>query len=377
MRRSIPLGRIAGIRIGVHWSLLLVFWLILWDLAASYLPAAAPGRSTGEYWLAGAGAALLFYASLLAHELSHSLVSKRRGIEVDGITLWLFGGVSELKGEPPSAGAEALISAAGPLTSVAAALLFGLLGVLLPPGGSPGAVLVWLVTINLVLAAFNLVPALPLDGGRLLHAAVWRLRGDRDAATVVAAAAGEVFAWVLIGLGVVDLLLGSGTGLWLLLMGWFLQGAARAEGAASTLRSALAGVRVADVMTRDPVTVPAAASVAEFVDVYAVRHRFSSFPVVGEAGEPLGLVTLRRASTIPVSARAQTSVQELAYPLDRLVVAAPAEAAAALLERLGDEPGRALVLDGGRLVGLVAPADFAFALRRQRLTKGGSLGRAA
>src|SRR5262249_20953770 len=182
MDDSLSLGRIAGIRVGLNWSVLLVVALIAWSLASGIFPSEVAGRAPGWYWAAGSTAAVLFVASLLAHELAHSVVAQRLGVRVEGITLWLFGGVSRLSGDAHSATAEALITLVGPLTSFVLGGLFFLIGIGLSAGRTPGlgaATANWLGGINLILAVFNLIPAFPLDGGRVLRALVWGRTGDR------------------------------------------------------------------------------------------------------------------------------------------------------------------------------------------------------
>src|SRR5256714_7596844 len=190
MTDSLSLGRIAGIRVGLNWSLVVVIALIAWTLATGSFPSAAPGQGAGAYWAAGLVAAVLFLASLLAHELAHSVVAQRLGVRVEGITLWLFGGVSRLSGDVRSSRAEALIAVVGPITSLVLAGLFFLVGAGVSAGYGPGLAATtagWLGTINIILAVFNLLPAFPLDGGRVLRALLWGRTGDRIRATRIAA----------------------------------------------------------------------------------------------------------------------------------------------------------------------------------------------
>lgn len=258
MRASFRLGRIAGVPVGVNWSVLVIFLLIAWALSASQFPRAYPGHSTPAYVAAGLAAAVVFFLGLLAHEVAHAVIAKRNGIEVEGITLWLFGGVSELKGEAKDPGAELRIAGVGPLVSLLIGLFFAAIAVVLTVAGAHGLLLgalAWLAGINVLLAIFNVLPAAPLDGGRLLRAAVWKATGDRTKASVVAARAGWILGAVLIGLGLWQFLVGAGVGgLWLALIGWFLIGAAGMEERQARMGSALRGVRVADVMTPQPQT---------------------------------------------------------------------------------------------------------------------------
>ncbi|MFC0002859.1 site-2 protease family protein [Micromonospora siamensis] len=371
MRASFRLGRIAGVPVGVNWSVLVIFLLIAWGLSASQFPRAYPGRPVVEYWLAGLAAAVVFFLGLLAHEVSHSVVAKRNGIEVEGITLWLFGGVSELKGEARDPGAELRIAGIGPLVSLIIGVFFGAIAVLLTLAGVHGLLLgalAWLAGINILLAIFNVLPAAPLDGGRLLRAAVWKATGDRTRASVVAARAGWVLGAVLIGLGLWQFLVGAGVGgLWLALIGWFLIGAAGMEERQARMGSALRGIRVADVMTPQPQTAAGTMTVADFVDHYLFAYRHSALPLT-EEGRPVGLVTLDRVRHIPADRRASTTLAEVACRADELVLARPDEELTDLLPRLSEcADGRALVVADHQLVGIVSPSDISRAVQRGSL----------
>jgi Zn-dependent protease len=322
---SFRLGRIGGIRVGVNWSVLVVFWLISWSLAAVVLPRQAPGRPSSVYCAAGLATAALFFASLLAHELGHAFVARRAGRRVEGITLWLFGGVARLRGEAENPGAELRIAGVGPLVSLAVAAVSGLLALGADVvGASPllVAALAWLAWINGMLALFNLIPAAPLDGGRVLRAVAWRRTGDRLRATTIAARAGRVFGYVLIGLGLVRFAFqGNFGGLWLVFLGWFLLSAARAEETSARLREALAGIRVRDVMTPDPVVGPGWYTVDAFLEEFVLRHRCSAFPVRSFDGDLVGLVPLARLKRVPADQRARTRVSDVACPLAEVPVA--------------------------------------------------------
>ncbi len=368
VEQDIRLGRIAGIRVGMNWSVLVVFWLITWSLAGERFPHQYPGRPPAAYWAAGLATALLFFASLLAHEMGHALVARRAGAAVEGITLWLFGGVASIRGESTDPRAELRFTVVGPLVSLGLAGTFALVALALGASGAPdlsvGASW-WLAIINAVLAGFNLVPAFPLDGGRALRAVLWRRRRDRVSATRTAAAAGRAFGYLLIAAGLLEfaLVLSLG-GLWFVFLGWFLLGAARAEESSVLLRAALRHVRVADIMSRDPVAVPAGTTVAEFIEDFAMAHRFTTFPVRDPAGSVVGLVTLSRIKEVPRDRRATTSVGEVACPLAEVPTAAPGDPAVVLLERMREDraDGRALVLEDGRLAGIVSPRDVRRAL---------------
>ncbi|WP_431911361.1 site-2 protease family protein [Micromonospora carbonacea] len=371
MRASFRIGRIAGVPVGVNWSVLVIFGLIAWGLAGSQFPRSYPDRPTWAYVLAGLSAAVVFFLGLLAHEVSHAVVAKRNGLEVSGITLWLFGGVAELRGEARDPGAELRIAGVGPLVSLVVGVFFGGVAALLALAGVHGLLLgalAWLAGINVLLAVFNVLPAAPLDGGRLLRAAVWKATGDRTRASVVAARAGWILGALLIGLGLWQFLRGAGVGgLWLALIGWFLIGAAGMEERQARLGSALRGVRVADVMTPQPQTASGDMTVADFVDHYLFAYRHSALPLTDD-GRPVGLVTLDRVRGIPAEARSATRLAEVACRADQLVLADPDEQLTDLLPRLSEcADGRALVVAGGRLVGIVSPSDISRAVQRGNL----------
>ncbi|MEV4493457.1 site-2 protease family protein [Micromonospora coxensis] len=371
MRASFRIGRIAGVPVGVNWSVLVIFLLIAWGLSANQFPRAYPDRPVAAYVAAGLAAAVVFFLGLLAHEVSHAVVAKRNGLQVDGITLWLFGGVAELRGEAPNPGAELRIAGVGPLVSLLLGFFFGGIALVLTLAGAEGLLvgsLAWLAGINVLLAIFNVLPAAPLDGGRLLRAAVWKATGDRTKASVVAARAGWVLGALLIGLGLVQFLVGFGVGgLWLALIGWFLIGAAGVEERQARMGSALAGVRVADVMTPQPQTASAEMTVADFVDHYLFAYRHSALPLT-ENDRPVGLVTLDRVRGIPADRRGTTTLAEVSCRAEDLVLARPEEQLNDLLPRLSEcADGRALVVVDQRLVGIVSPSDISRAVQRGSL----------
>jgi len=370
MRASFRIGRIAGVPVGVNWSVLVIFGLIAWALSAQQFPAAYPDRPTWQYVVAGLSAAVAFFVGLLAHEVSHAIVAKRNGLEVGGITLWLFGGVAELRGEARTPGAELRIAGVGPLVSLILGLAFGGLAAIAALAGTgDGSLLVgalaWLGGINVLLAVFNVLPAAPLDGGRLLRAAVWKWSGDRTKASVVAARAGWVLGILLIVFGLWQFFTGVGFGgIWLALIGWFLISAAGAEEQQARIGQVLQGVRVGDVMTPQPQSVTGSVSVADFVDHYLFAYRHTALPLT-EGDRPVGLVTLDRVRDVAADARGATTLEEVCCRADELVLAHPEEPLTDLLPRLNEcADGRALVVVEGRLVGIVSPSDISRAVQR-------------
>lgn len=373
MDASVTIGHVRGVRVGLHWSVLVIVALVALGLATVQLPDAATGYTGTEYWGAALVTAVVFVASILAHELSHALVAIRAGRQVRAITLWLLGGVAELERGADSPGEELRIAIAGPATSAAVAVVAGAATAALhAAGASPLAVAVaaWIAGMNAILAVFNMVPAAPLDGGRVLRAALWAWRHDRVGSAVAAARAGRLFGLTLVVLGALLFLTGGG-GLWFVLLGWFLMNAARAEEFQVEVEDRLAGVRVGDVMSRDPLCAPAALDAQRFLDEFVMRHPFSTFPIVDAAGRPTGLLTLRRLKALDAAERARTPVAAVACPLDEVPRANPDEPLVAALARMRDDcaQGRLLVFEGDRLVGLLSPTDVQRALDRAELRR--------
>ncbi|WP_052270213.1 site-2 protease family protein [Streptomyces sp. MUSC 125] len=368
MEETLSLGRIGGVRVGLHWSVLVIVALVTVALARGRFPEAHPGHSAFAYWALAVLTAVVFLVSLLAHELAHAVVARRNDVQVEGITLWMLGGAARLRGEAPSPAAELRIAGVGPLTSLlagavlaAAALGLGALHV----SGLVVEAVAWLAAINVLLAVFNALPAAPLDGGRLLRAYLWHRTGDRLRATQGATAAGRALGWFMVVTGFADLLfIGNLAGLWPALIGWFLIAAATAEARQAQMRGALEGVPVSRVMTPDPVTVPATATLAAFLAEGPFGlYRHSAFPVLEADGSVTGLLTLRRVNAAPAHARATTTVREVMHPLGEVVTAVPQEPVLDLLPRLEANPlRRALVIDGGRVAGILTVADIARAL---------------
>jgi len=369
VRASVWLGRIAGIRVGINLSVFVIVAILVFGLAVGRLPVTYPGRGLGLYFLAAIVAALLFLGSLLAHELAHSLVARRSGIEVESIVLWLLGGVASLRGEPKTPGADFRIAIAGPLTSVGLALVFSLAAgglTLLDADGLPLGVLTYLAVTNLMLGLFNLLPAAPLDGGRILRAALWRWRGNRQTAAVGAARAGRVLGFGLVALGVLQLVTGDGIGgIWIALVGWFVVSAAAAEEQQARLSGRLSGLSVNEVMTPRPLALDGTLTVDAFVRQVAMTHRFSTYPLVDTYGRLIGLVTLNRVRAVPPEQRATTRLADIACPPAQVPTARPDDAVHDLLERMhGCTDGRAVVVDDtGRVIGVVSPTDVARALQ--------------
>ena len=366
MNPTIRVGRIAGIRIGLNWSWLVVFALIVWSLAATVFPSQNPGFSDGEYIALAVAAALLFFASLLLHELGHALQAKREGMEIEGINLWLFGGVAQFKGPFPGAGAEFRVAIAGPLVSLVLGVFFvGLAGVGLP--NALDGVAAWLGYTNLILLAFNLLPALPLDGGRLLQAALWFKRDDLGWATRVASAIGRGFGFLFIALGLGMLIFeGTFSGAWLAFIGWFLLQAATAEARYIATEQALEGVRVRDLMIEEPVTVSADMSLGQFMDEVAWSQRYTTYPVM-DGGRPIGLLAFPSVAGVPRDQWDARRVRDVMVGRDDVPLLADYESAIDALAELSESNvHRGLVVDDGRLIGLLSITDLMRALEVRR-----------
>src|SRR5437870_1066311 len=376
MNENLSLGRIAGIHVGLNWSLLVIGALIAWSLATGILPAAAPGYTSSAYWTAGVVSAFVYLASLLAHELAHSVVAMRRGVRVEGITLWLFGGVSRFSSESSSPGAQALITFVGPLTSLVLGVVFFVVSVAVGGGAHPGlvpATLSWLGFINILLGVFNLLPAFPLDGGRILQSLLWLRTRDRLRATRIAARVGMAFAFVFIAYGLVTFFAAGSVigGVWSIFLGWFLLSAARAEETGSLIRQALSGIRVSELMTPNPVEAPDDVTVEEALHGYILASRHSTFPTHDSGGRLSGLLTLAALKNVAPNARTATRIKDLVCPLDRVPTVRPGDPAANVLNvSEGCSEGRTLVVDDGRLVGIISPSDINRMLQRSLAGKG-------
>src|SRR5207302_7348073 len=327
MSQGFPIARIAGIRIRAHWSVLLICGLLAWGLADGLVPVAVPRTPELLSWTVSAAAALVLLASLTAHEVPHSLAARRLCPPVAGITLWVFGGVAQIRGDLATARTEIAVAVVGPaVTLVLTGVFFGA-SAALAAAGAPGLVVLaaeWLAGVNLLLLVFNLVPAFPLDGGRILRGFLWARRGDRSSATMAAARAGRVFALLLIVLGIADFFATSDfSGIWLVFIGWFLDTAARGEQRGETVRHVLEGVPVRDVMSPNPIVVPSWITVQLLLEQYAMRYPFTTFPTHGIDGKINGLVTLLRMKRVSPRERGNRRASDIAIPIEQMPVARP------------------------------------------------------
>ena len=371
MGTSIRLGRIAGIEIGLNWSWLVVFALLVWTLASGVFPSTNPGLSDGTHLAMAFVATVVFFCSLLLHELGHAFRARREGLTIEGITLWLFGGVAKFKGMFPSAGAEFRIAIAGPLVSLLLGVIFVLIAIVPGLPEAVDGVVSWLGYINLTLLVFNLIPALPLDGGRVLRSILWKVKGEFASATRLAANIGRGFGYLFIVAGLALFVFqGSFSGAWLAFLGWFLLEAATAEARSVLARQALGGLRVRDLMTPDPVTVTPDLTLGEFMDEVVWDRRHTTYPVVDD-GRAAGLLPFRCVATVPRGEWDQRRVLDCMLGLDRVPLLDPdEEAAEALAELSAGDASRALVVSGDRLVGLLSISDLARALEARPRRRG-------
>jgi Zn-dependent protease/predicted transcriptional regulator len=361
-------ARIAGIEVRVDSSWVVIALLITYSMYQQ-VSRVYQDISAGEAVWIGVLATVLFFGSVLVHELAHALVAQARGIRVQDITLFLFGGATRARVDSRGPGDEFLIALVGPLTSGLLAGLFGLAASLgrdalsRPLAGTLG----YLAWTNLLLAGFNLVPGFPLDGGRLLRAAIWKATGSLGRATRVASLSGQAVGWLLVAAGVGWLLAGDlAGGIWFAFIGWFLVQAARSSYQELQLQQLLAGVEAEEVMAGDLVRIPPELSLQQAVDDYFMRYDHSGFPVQ-EQGRTIGLLTLRGVRRVPRDQWPTHRVRDHMVPLGDQVVVAPDARMDGVVGKLQDsEANRVLVAQDGEVVGIITPTDLTRWLRRWR-----------
>jgi Zn-dependent protease len=357
------LGSIGGISIYLHYTWLLAFFLIVWSLAMGYFPMSSEPAGSVTYWVLGAVAAVLLFASVLVHELGHSFVARARGLRVDNITLFIFGGVSNITREPRTARDEFLISVVGPLISLVLAALFWLIGRFLTPGSPVGAVATYLASANLLLGLFNIVPAFPLDGGRVFRSIVWAVTGDMLRATQVASYIGQLIAWVLIGWGVLQAIGGDVFGgLWTGFIGWFLNSGAETSRQQASAESILARVPVTSVMDAAPERLSPALTVNDFVLEHVIGHHQRALPVV-EDGRVVGIMSVTDAKHLDQSAWPTSTVGDVMTRMPLKTLGPDANVADALQLMVDSGVHQVPIVDNDALVGMVSRADVMRALQ--------------
>jgi Zn-dependent protease/CBS domain-containing protein len=360
------LGRFGGIEVRVDTSWVIIALLIAYSLYGEF---SETFDSIGTPAAVGLAVvfALLFFGSVLAHEMGHALVARWRGIPVRGITLFLFGGATHARVESKGPKDEFLVTVVGPLTSLAlggAFLGISRLGLPAPIAGGFG----YLGAVNIALAVFNLLPGFPLDGGRVLRSAVWKATGSLTRATLVASVAGQIVGYLMIGAGLLLVFVRTlFSGIWLAAIGWFLAQAARSQYEELRMRRVLEDVEAGDLVTGDVATIPAYITVRDAVDRYLVRHDRGAFPVEDEEGRTLGVLTLGSVKRIPQEEWTTRRVEEATEPLDQQYTVDAGARMDRVLSMLQEgEARRCLVLRDGHVVGILTPADVALWFRRRR-----------
>jgi len=357
---GLSLGRWGGIPVSANWTTLFLLALFAETLAVGVLPSARPGLAGAVYWLAGVATAVVFLATLLAHELAHALTAKRYGVGVRGITLWLLGGVTELDDDASRPRTDGLIAAAGP----AASFVLGGLSVLgawwVGSATLVGSALAWLAAVNILLAVFNLLPGAPLDGGRVLRAVLWARSGDRGRAEELSARAGRVLGYVLIGLGLFEVSGGTSAGLWLVLVGWFVIGGANAERQQSAV-TGLKGIRAEQAMTLAPIAVADWWTVDQFfARVDPEQFGTGPFPLVDFGGQATGALTRPELERVPAERRDETRLRDIVAGrrVPPLLVP-PSAQLASIVAVLRSHAGLAVVVDDAQHpIGIITAADL-------------------
>jgi Zn-dependent protease/CBS domain-containing protein len=369
MESSFRIARIRGIDVGVHYTWLLAFALVSWSLASGYFPQNYPGWGRTLYWTVGIAAALMLFISVLLHELSHSFVAQARGLQVHSITLFIFGGVSNIKSESEDPQDEFLVAVVGPLSSLVLAGVFWLAARAIPGTRSPlDASLAYLALVNFMLAVFNILPGFPLDGGRVLRAIIWGATGSLGRATRIASLVGQGLAFLFIGYGLFQILEGDFFGgLWIGFIGWFLNNAAEATRRQVAVQEGFRGVSVADVMSRDLAMVDPALSVRELVDEYVLRRGLRAMPVAQD-GRVIGLVSLTDVKRLPQEEWARNSVGAIMTRPPLRTTGPREEVSRALQQLIEQDVNQLLVVENGRILGLLSRGDvMRFLQLRQEL----------
>ncbi len=368
--RSFRIARIAGIPVGVSPWWLVIVALITWALGSSYFPEAVKGIGTGAAYALGLASALLLFASILAHEFGHAIVARRHGIEIEEIDLWLLGGVSRMRGEAHDPEDELRYAIAGPAVTAVIATCFGLLALLLPPStpAAIGALVGYQALVNGLILVFNLLPAFPLDGGRVLRSLLWRRSGDMQKLTATAAGVGRTFGYVMIGLGALTFLSGAPEGLWLALIGFFIVTASGQQAMGAEVQAAFSGVRARELMSTPVVAIPAETPVAQAATEWFQPYRYTAFPVVDERGAGVGLVSLEQVQRLSPAQRSRLRVAEIADRDPQLTAHEDTDVLTLLERPAFTRVGRVVVLDGRDApVGLVSITDVQRVLRAAQL----------
>jgi Zn-dependent protease len=368
--RSVRIARIAGIPVGVSPWWLAIVALITWTLAADYFPSVVAGISTATSYLLGLASALLLFASILAHEFGHAIVARRHGIEVEEIDLWLLGGVSKMRNEAHHPDDELRYAIAGPAVTAVFALVFGAIDLALP-ASAPAvlrALIGYQLLVNVLILGFNLLPAFPLDGGRVLRSLLWRRSGDVARSTDTAARVGRMFGYAMVAFGLLELFSGYAGGLWLAVVGFFIVAAAGAQSMGAQVQATFSGVHARELMSTPVVSIPQDVTLAQAGSQYFVPHLYTAFPVVDAAGRFDGVIAVGRVQAIPRRERPYRHVGEVADHDPTLAIGEDEDVTALLTRPAFARVGRAVVVDAdNEPVGLVSITDVQRALRAARL----------
>ncbi len=369
-RQSLTIGRIFGIPVGIDLSWFLIFALVTWSLATGYFPVEYKNWPAIAYWLVGALTAILFFGSVFLHELAHSLVAERFKIPVRKITLYIFGGVSEMKEEPPSASAEFWITIAGPVMNLLLAGVFALLAATFSAAGPVQALLKYLAYINLILGLFNLIPGYPLDGGSVLMAIVWGITHRRHWGIVAAATIGNIVAYLLILLGVLQMFGGNiWNGLWIAFIGWFMSSASGGAMRQERLKELLSGHHVSEAMSKFYTIIYPDTTLQRLVDEHILGSSRRSF-IVMQDNQLVGMLTMHVLQDIPKNEWAAKTVEEVMIPVSRLITTQPsAELFAAIQEMDRDGFNQLPVVEAGQIQGMLTREDVISYLRRLQMNE--------
>jgi Zn-dependent protease/CBS domain-containing protein len=357
MGSGFNLGKIFGIQFRLHYTWFFIFLLITVSLSWQVFPVFYPGWSQLLYWVVGIATSLLFFASVLAHELAHSLVGRANGVPIKSITLFIFGGMAQMTKEATKANAELKMAAAGPACSLAIGGIFALVWFLTQDIAEPlSAMAFYLAQINALLAAFNLIPGFPLDGGRIFRSLMWRFSGNYQRSTRIATRVGQgvAYSFMLGGILLMVFLHEWLGGLWIIFIGWFLQNAASASYRQVQWRQALSGLTASQIMTSDYIEVPPSLTVSELVKGYVLPRGHSFFLVTSQSGVK-GILSLNNIKSVPQSSWDTTQLEKIMLPLDQLKLAHPQQDALSLVEKMEEnELNQMPVVSEGKIIGLIS-----------------------
>jgi CBS domain-containing protein len=364
---SLPVGKIMGVEIRLHYTWFIIFILITWTLAVFYMPFQYPGLTNDVYWITGFVSSIILFSSVLFHELFHTYFALRKGIPVPNITLFLFGGVTQIAEEPQDPDFELRMAFAGPASSFLLSLIFGLIWLVAVQFNLPVIIIAplnygWL--INALLGGFNLIPAFPMDGGRILRAGIWKAKKDMVVATRMASRAGETISYLFIFFGLFLIIFdGFISGLWFILIGWFIKSGAEASLKQTVISQALSGVDVGDIMTKEVHTIAPNTSILDVVENYFYKYKHGGFPVV-EDGNLLGMLTTQDVRAVAKERWGELKAKDIMTSSEKLVKTQPEEPVVdAFLKLSKRDIGRLPVVKDGKLVGIISRSDVMHMIR--------------